>query len=551
MSQRFLILAAFALITLLGYFQFPGHTYLQSDTQIYIPILERLRDPDLYKADPVALRPHVSYTIYDEVALALRRLTGLDFEWVLAAQQLVFRFLGIWGVYLIATSMGLQTRMAVVVASIVHLGASIHGPAVLTVEYEPVPRGFAIPLIILAIGLLAHNRTLPAAAVAGLAILFHPPTVVPFLAVYGIMLLRLPDAEERRRRWQYLLPILGAAALLFVFSKLQAGLSEKQDLFGRIDAELERLQRLRGAYNWVSLWAVEWIWQYLFLWVAGVIAFLRMGRWVPEKLQFFVAGLPAYGLLMIPVSYLTLEGMKWSFIPQFQPARAVLFVVLMIMITGSAAGLRAAQARRWLEAVVWLVIVFAIPVNIRVLPILFPNLTDPVIVRRLLLTLGLAGLAVLAAVMEKRRGAWATWAACLILPCFLIPHVGGIQNFPELHHPELDELAAWARENTPQDAVFLFPFAERSLHPGVFRARSLRTVYVDWKSGGQVNLLKDFADEWWQRWQAAMARPGSKLDLASYARLGIDFIVVERKDALPEVQTVFANSRYAVYGVPR
>lgn len=551
MSQRFLTLAAFALITLLGYFQFPGHTYLQSDTQIYIPILERLRDPGLYKADPVALRPHVSYTIYDEVSLALRRLTGLDFEWVLAAQQLVFRFLGVWGVYLIATAMGLQTRMAVVVASIVHLGASIHGPAVLTVEYEPVPRGFAIPLIILAIGLLAHNRTLPAAAVAGLAILFHPPTVVPFLAVYGIMLLWLPDRGERKRRWQYLLPILGAAALLFVFSKLQAGISEKQDLFGRIDPELERLQRLRGAYNWVSLWAIEWIWQYLFLWVAGVIAFLRMRRWMPEKLQFFVAGLPAYGLLMIPVSYLTLEGMKWSFIPQFQPARAVLFVVLMIMITGGAAGLRAAQARRWLEAVFWLVIVFAIPVNIRVLPILFPNLTDPVIVRRVLLTLGLAGIAVLAAVVEKRRGAWAAWAACLILPCFVIPSVGGIENFPKLHHSELDELAAWARQNTPQDAVFLFPFAGRSLHPGVFRARSLRAVYVDWKSGGQVNLLKDFADEWWQRWQAGMAPAGSKLDLASYARLGVDFIVVERKDAPPETQPVFANSRYAVYEVRR
>ena len=33
---------AFALLT---FFQFPGHTWLQQDTQIYAPILEHLRDP--------------------------------------------------------------------------------------------------------------------------------------------------------------------------------------------------------------------------------------------------------------------------------------------------------------------------------------------------------------------------------------------------------------------------------------------------------------------------------------------------------------------------
>ncbi len=37
------------------------------------------------------------------------------------------------------------------------MGATIIGPAVLTVEYEPVPRGFAFGLALLAIGLMAQN----------------------------------------------------------------------------------------------------------------------------------------------------------------------------------------------------------------------------------------------------------------------------------------------------------------------------------------------------------------------------------------------------------
>src|SRR6202042_2441872 len=94
--------ACVLLITFLGYFFFPGHTYLQSDTQIYIPMLERLHDPALFPRDIVALRPHLLFTVYDEAALFLRGLTRAGFESVLTAQQLVFRGLAVWGLLLIA-----------------------------------------------------------------------------------------------------------------------------------------------------------------------------------------------------------------------------------------------------------------------------------------------------------------------------------------------------------------------------------------------------------------------------------------------------------------
>src|SRR5579859_5808819 len=103
-------------LTLLNYFQFPGHTYLQADTQIYVPILEHIWDPSALPADPIVLRPHVSFTIYDEVAEALRKLTGRGFRDVLAGQQIFFRALGIWGLYLIASSAGLSTPVSLLVA---------------------------------------------------------------------------------------------------------------------------------------------------------------------------------------------------------------------------------------------------------------------------------------------------------------------------------------------------------------------------------------------------------------------------------------------------
>src|ERR1043166_3783304 len=103
MNRRRLALgASIVLVTLLGYFEFPGHTYLQSDTQVYVPMMERLRDPSLFTRDIMVLRTHLTYTAYDETTLALVRISGMRLETVLVAEQLVFRALGVTGLLLIA-----------------------------------------------------------------------------------------------------------------------------------------------------------------------------------------------------------------------------------------------------------------------------------------------------------------------------------------------------------------------------------------------------------------------------------------------------------------
>src|SRR5579872_3853965 len=96
------VACSLAVITLLGFFLFPGHTYLQSDTQIYVPMMERIADPTAFPGDLVASKPHLSYTIYDDVAIAVRRWFGAPFEVTLIAQQVIFRVLQMLGIYLLA-----------------------------------------------------------------------------------------------------------------------------------------------------------------------------------------------------------------------------------------------------------------------------------------------------------------------------------------------------------------------------------------------------------------------------------------------------------------
>jgi hypothetical protein len=176
-----------------------------------------------------------------------------------------------------------------------------------------------------------------------------------------------------------------------------------------------------------------------------------------------------------------------------------------------------------MAAIAFLFVAFAVPMH--------PDLTK--------LTITQYGLALgLAAVASAPKGALI--AACLAF--VLLPGIGKVNPAPQLHSPELDALSAWARHTTAVDAVFQFADVRRGLEPGVFRARALRAIYVDWKAGGQANFLPAFALDWWRRWQQ-VERPQP---LDTYRRLGIDFVIFSAGKIPPNLFPVYANDRWVV-----
>jgi hypothetical protein len=230
----------------------------------------------------------------------------------------------------------------------------------------------------------------------------------------------------------------------------------------------------------------------------------------------------------MPLSWLLLERLKWSLVPQIQPLRALLFVALAVQLLAAVAGFR---AQNRVEAFGWFALAFLFP--------LVPVLTEPWTWRGPLVA---AGLAVGCALWDRARMPLALAAF------FAVPILGGIINYPRLHTPELAQLSDWARGTTPRDAVFLFPEAGRGLQPGIFRAEALRAVYVDWKAGGQMNYLRDFGEDWWFRWQQTMAPKFNPLALPRFGALGIQYVVLQAKNRLPR-PAAFENAEYMVYRV--
>ncbi len=496
-------------LALLSFFRYPGHTWLQQDTQIYAPILEHQSRPDLLRNDPLVQQPHVAFTIYDEVARGFRAVTGQGFQQVLAAEQIVTRALGIWGFYLMATALGFGAAPSWLVTAICALGARITGPEVLSFEFEPTPRAFAAPLLFCAAGLAAHKRYMGAALAASCAFLYHPPTALPFWALFVVLAI----VEGRKKS---LLPLIVSAALLFLLAQGDGG----QPLFGRLTPLQEQLQRMRTPYSWISTWHSAWIVHYCLLGLLALGAALRFGGKMPRELRFLLAGLPALGLLSMPFSWLALEHWKWLLIPQFQPMRALLFVAVAMQFLTAAAGVHATLGRRWVEALAWFAAAYLLPLQ--------PMLTENLNWWRLVLVVPLAAIAILAV-----RYPVLSLAAFFMLPV----------AYPALHTPQLDQLSAWARTATPRDAVFLFPDAGHGLDPGIFRADALRAVFVDWKSGGEVNYRRDFAEQWWTRWQLVR---DAGINLPLYQSLGIAYVVLQPGHRLPQPPD-FQNDRYIAY----
>jgi hypothetical protein len=421
-------------------------------------------------------------------------------------------------------AIGLAFVPALAVAAVCALGAAIPGPAVLTFEYEPTPRAFAVPLVICALGLAAHRRYRAAGVAAAFAFLCHPPTALPFWAVYSAF--ALWPGRERRARLAAFPPLAIAVALLAAAAHAQSASGEAQRIFARLDPSQEYLQRMRAAYVWISEWPAATVAHHLLVLAVLIAAFLRIREAAGAPIRVLLPGLAALGVLAMPLSWLLLEYLHWGMVPQVQPMRALLFLTLGMQFFTAAAGVRAMDARRPAEAVAWLACAYLLPLQ--------PLLTGPWVWNRVGLALGLAALTALAGMR------WAPVAAGAAF--FAIPLLGGVVNYPRLHTPDLAQLSAWARTHTERDAVFVFPGPGRNLAPGIFRSEALRAVYVDWKGGGQVNYLQDLGEQWWFRWR--QTRDFQPDRLPQYAALGISYVVLA--ESLPRAAS-FQNATYAVY----
>ena len=523
------------LITCLGIFVFPGHSYLSADTQIYVPMMERIYNPVLFFSDPMVTRPHLALTAYDEIAIALRNYAGLDFEHGLKLQQLIFRACAAAGLLLIALRLGLSPPAAFFVAAVVTLNATTLGIGI--TEPEPIARSFAFGLLLLALGLAASGAELAAGMAVALGFLIHPPTIAPFWCVAAFVVLR------RAARPILLAPLLPAIGVLLVLMHFQAGGTEKIDLFRSLDPFQLALQRHYMEFSFISEWEAKRVLDLLAECVVVGAAFWKLGNRLKPPVRDWFWGFAALAAITVPFSWVVLDQLHWAAAGPVDPLRVLVYLGLLAAFLPAVCGLYAGQAGRWWEAAIWFAIALALPVK-DYLATWYVNVWLVVATGALI-----AGATLAACFAGRTRNLSLVAAGILPFIVFSAPSLVPPQKNPDTL--ELRQLAEWAKTTTDETTVFLFADDGQYGGSGPFRARALRSIYVDYEGRALVNYYARYSIEWMARWRDV--RQGHWVvtadDFPDLAQRGINYVVLRSEHAIAGKKPEFSNSRYVVYRV--
>jgi hypothetical protein len=264
-----------------------------------------------------------------------------------------------------------------------------------------------------------------------------------------------------------------------------------------------------------------------------------------HEIRWFFVCLPIGGILTVPLSYLMLERLHLAITPQFQPARALLYTVVIASIASGLAALKAAQRRHLAETIAWFLVVVGLPVNVRIFDLL--TIHDRLSLETFVVWISLAALAGMIIVICNRKWFRAVPLFVPVLATFALPLGAHVATYPKIDKGPITELALWARKTTWGSSMFLFPDEGRQPFPGIFRALSERALYVDWKSGDQVNYFESFADEWYPRFEQTMDGRFTAARLEDMLSLPIDYYVLRRSHTLARIKPVFENKDYLVY----
>lgn len=493
MRRGLLITLALLVVTWFEFQVYPGHSYLQGETQLLVPMLERLDTPGFLSRDLVASNPSFAYTIYDEITQLLHAEGHLTFEQALLRQQIFFRFLAVLGLFLCARAFKVRWQAALLLSAAVSAITLLAGPAFFVTSPEATPAAFSLSLIFLAAGLLLHRDALLGGVSGGLALLYDPMISAPFWLLLAAM--SIADARLRRLlrpAWPSLI-IFGL--ILANLVQLQAGLSGEQDFASRLNTAAVQLARLRTPWAWVTEWIWPTLWNYAFLTVAGIWAAMRIWTRLEPLTRWLALGLALSGLLSVVIATTLLSG-HFEMALEMAPARNLTLTVAMAVMLCGVAGIAAAEAHRWRESAAWTLLIVAALLNAQVLDLLHLKLSP---------------------------------------------------TFGHAPSPAIRSLANWAEQNTWGSSMFQFPDAGKDNTPGEFRALSRRALWADWESGIIADYSASAGQEWWSRWQADMAGPYSAGRLQNMLSRPIDYYVLRRAHILPNIRPVYLNSAYVVY----
>lgn len=487
--RRVLLMVGLLACASIEFLFYPGHSYLQGESQLLVPMLERLQFPGLLSRDLVATHPVLRYTAYDETTLALVRVGHSSLERALAWQLFGARLAALVGAFLLASACGAGRFTSLAVAGIAGLGSALPAISIFTSDSEPVPYAIALGWIVLATGLAVKGRIMGAGLTASVALLYSPAIAIPWwLSLLGA-------AAWRKLSRPLLRPLLTtfaiAGLLLANLAQLQPGAPGGNALFSTVSASWEALLNLRTPGALVKTWIGHEGWLFAAVVVTGLCAIFRRGESLKPTPRRLLTAIMIVALFSMPFGWMVEKFFPWALWLHFEPERSLAAATVVCLVLVMTASSVAWDKRYRYEALVW----------------------------------GIAALSLLATPLLLRRN----------------------NRGPVFSERTLQALSDWAQHSTWGGSMFLFTGVGTQTDAGKFRALSLRPVYVDWESGELSRYYPDAALEWRARWDRVHAQSPAIKAMTSLLGEPIDYYVMAKSGRLPSAVPVFATDELVVY----
>ncbi len=249
-----IVLATFIALILNGY------RYGVSDQAIYIPVIHKILQPDLFKNDFLFEQPSGEYNLLIPVVALLSKIFGL--QWVFFIGYFL-SLLGIfWVIYKLTYALSSSRGAGHLAVLFLLISIPVAGTATSTQESFFTLRTTAMPFALAVIYYFVERKYMRAGIFAAISFLIHPMTVLAPLALLFLYLL----VNAHSIGWRSVGKIFGVFFLLTapLFIRVIFFESNPRDLnfLGRASEEWLNILHSRNGYTFPSKWG-DGVWKQL------------------------------------------------------------------------------------------------------------------------------------------------------------------------------------------------------------------------------------------------------------------------------------------------
>lgn len=411
----------------------------------------------------------------------IHRLLNTFSENILVFFLIYFAFLLVFysSIYAISNFLFKNTKIAWLTLFLFIFPIPIGGSTIHTVEKSLTPRFVAETFLLVSTYFLLIKKRVISSALSGIGFLFHPITIIPYLPIV-VLSSYFEDSKNLKNFLKNTL-ISTSVFLLVSFPILIKFVFQGQGGGLFVDPEWLTIIRGRLSYLFIEDWSLI-----NFVVITVICLFFTFYRFVfKEKLNPTVKAVGFVSLTIFIFALLSsLTGFRLGL--QLQLGRNLYLFVVMFLIFGSGSALSLLSETNLKRIAILFVIAPII--------LCFPGRSE-----------------------------------------FGILWMNPIENY--------QQVALWAKENTPEQSVFLVPLDEFG-----FRFWSKRSVFIEHKEGGDSLYDRNFAMEWNKRRELIEDKELTGDLLAQLKNeYGVNYAIT--KEEVGGLKEVYRYKNYFVYEI--